>query len=268
MQVFNNNTMYVTDTNKKNFRAILLLDEMIAHNRQFMTTADDSDKVLEPFFIELMAKDYLAVSGSYYTPTAKGKEAYGLFNKRFQEYLRLFDIFSYVDLTAGEFAFARFFDFDTDEEWTNYASDGRFEDLRIAVAVAKKIDPAELVFMSFINENRIDTGAEGWQMDLASDDIWREIENICTAALKPEQLGTPDVIEDIMRQGTTLMLDLLKEEQNRKKEDEEELRSEGAYNNTTHESVVEEYETVEYYEPYYRDPWYISPLWLVPLFLW
>lgn len=260
--------MYINDTNKKNFRSILLLDEMITHNRQFKTVAEGSDKLLEPFFIDLMAKDYLTISGSYYTPTQKGKDAYELFNKRFQEYLRLYDIFSYVDLTAGEFAFARFFDFDSDEEWFNYVSDERFEDLRIAVAIAKKIDPAELVFMSFINENRFNTDAEGWQMDLASDAIWEQIENICKAALKPEQLGTPDVIEDIMKQGTALMLDLLEEEQNRKKEEEEEMRREGAYNNTQQETVVEEYETVEYYQPYYRDPWYVSPLWLLPLFLW
>jgi hypothetical protein len=39
-------------------------------------------------------------------------------------------------------------------------------------------------------------------MDLVTDEIWHEIEDICTNALNPEQLGTPDVIEDIVRQGT------------------------------------------------------------------
>lgn len=257
--------MFVTENNKKNFRSILLLDEMIAHNRQFSTVADQDDKVLEPFFVELMAKGYVTTSGRNYVPTAKGREAYELFNKRFQEYLKLFDIFSFVDLTKGEFAFSRFFDFDTDEQWDNFTNDERFEDLRIAVAVFKKMDPAEIVFMSFINEHRIDTSVTGWQMDLASDTIWNEIEQICTAALKPEQLGTPDVIEDIVRQGTDLMMDLLKEEEANRKEEEEENRANS--NNASQQTVVEEYETVEYYEPYY-DPWYVSPLWLVPLFLW
>jgi len=257
--------MYVTENNKKNFRSILLLDEMISHNRQFKTVPEPDDKALEPFFVELMAKGYLTTAGLYYAPTAKGREAYELFNKRFQEYLKLFDIFSFVDLTAGEFAFARFFDFDTDEQWHNFTNDPRFEDLRIAVAVFKKLDPAEIVFMSFINEHRIDTETGGWQMDLASDAIWNEIEQICTAALKPEQLGTPDVIEDIVRQGTDLMMDLLREEEAHRKEEEAQLATTGG--NAQQGTVVEEYETVEYYEPYY-DPWYVSPFWLVPLFLW
>lgn len=258
--------MYVTEQNKKIFRCILLLDEMIAHNRQFKVVPEVDDKVLEPFFVGMMAKGYVSTSGQYYVPTASGRAAYELFNKRFQEYLRLFDIFSFVDLTKGEFAFARFFDFDTDEEWDNFTDDPRFEDLRIAVAIFKKMDPAEIVFMSFINEKRIDTEATGWQMDLASDTMWQEIEDICATSLKPEQLGTPDVIEDIVRQGTDLMMELLKEEQEHHREEEEEMRANSS-NRGQQETIVEEYETVEYYEPYY-DPWYVSPLWLVPLFLW
>ena len=258
--------MYVTENNKKNFRSILLLDELIAHNRQFKTVADPDDKILEPYFVELMAKGYVTTSGGNYIATTKGHEAYQVFNKRFQEYLRLFDIYSFVDLTKGEFAFARYFDFDTDEDWDNYTNDDRFEDLRIAVAIFKKLDPAEIVFMSFINEKRIDTESTGWQMDLVTDTMWNEIEEICTTSLKPEQLGTPDVIEDIVRQGTDLMMELMKEEQERHKEEEEEARANGN-NSMAQGTIVEEYETVEYYEPYY-DPWYISPLWLVPLFLW
>lgn len=258
---------YITDTHKKNFRSILLLDEMIAQNRQFPIVAEGDDKLLEPFFVDLMAKDYLAVQGNYYTPTQKGKDAYELFNKRFQEFLKLYDIFAYVDLETGEFAFAHFFDYDTDEEWLDYANDERFEDLRIAVAIAKKMDPAEIVFMALINESRFDTHAEGWQMDLASDATWNEIEDICNAALKPDQLGTPDVIEDIIRQGSTLQHDLLQEELDRRKEEEEEARRNGI-SLDPRETVVEEYETVTYYEPYYRDPWYVSPVWLIPLFLW
>jgi hypothetical protein len=127
------------------------------------------------------------------------------------------------------------------------------------------MDPAEIVFMSFINEKRIDTEATGWQMDLSSDALWQEIEDICENALKPDQLGTPDVIEDIVRKGTALMIDLLKEEHKMRKEEEEEQRASGELQNGN--TVVEEYETVEYYEPYY-DPWYVSPFWLVPLFLW
>jgi hypothetical protein len=118
--------------------------------------------------------------------------------------------------------------------------------------------------MSFINEKRIDTQITGWQMDLVTDDLWHEIEEICATSLKPEQLGTPDVIEDIVRQGSELMITLLKDEQTRQKEDAEVAT---AANGAQQQPIVEEYETVEYYQPYY-DPWYVSPFWLMPLFLW
>lgn len=260
--------MYITESNKKNFKSIILLDEMVNNNHQFKTMANGDDAILEPYFVELMAKDYLTTSGLYYKPTQKGMDALSLFSKRFQEYLKLFDIFSFVDLTKGEFAFAKFFDFNTDEEWDNYKSDPRFEDLRVAVAIYKKVDPAEIVFMSFINEKRFDTASAGWQMDLASDAIWNEIEAICAAALKPEQLGTPDVIEDIVTQGTALMMKLLEEELAQRKEEQ----AAGVSNNNTQgqyvtEEVIEEYDTPAYYQPYY-DPFYISPMWLIPLFLW
>ena len=128
------------------------------------------------------------------------------------------------------------------------------------------MDPAEIVFMSFINEKRFDTLATGWQMDLLSDSSWNEIEAICKAALKPEQLGTQDVIEDIITQGTELMMKLLEEEQNQRKAELENNNQGG--NGNVEETVVEEYETVEYYEPYYASPFYVSPIWLLPLFLW
>lgn len=258
--------MYITENNKKTFKSIFLLDEMISNNHKFKTVADGDDKLLEPLFIELMAKDYLTTSGLYYEPTQKGRDTYSVFNKRFQEYLKLFDIFSFVDLDKGEFAFAKFFDFDSDEAWDVYKSDARFEDLRIAVAIYKKMDPAEIVFMSFINEHRFDTKITGWQMDLLSDTTWYEIESICDAALKSKQLGTPDVIEDIITQGTDLMMKLLEEEIKQRKENAANINNNP--NDYAVETVVEEYETVEYYQPYYASPFYVSPFWLIPLFLW
>ena len=258
--------MYLNENNRKSFKALILLDEMIAGNHQFKTVADGDDKLLEPLFVEMMAKGYLEAKGMYYVPTAKGTEAYNTFNKRFQEYLKLYDVFSFVDLTKGEFAFAKFFDFDTDEQWDAYKADQRFEDLRIAVAIFKKMDPAEIVFMSFLNEHRFNTEATGWQMDMLSDAVWSEIETICESALKPEQLGTQDVIEDIITQGTALTMKLLEEESNRRKEEQEDNRNNNGGGYT--EEVVEEYETVDYYQPYYASPFYVSPFWLIPLFLW
>lgn len=248
--------MYLTDNNKKTFKAIVLLNELVNGNHQFKTVDNGDDKVLEPLFIELMSKGYVQTSGMYYQTTANGQEVLNNFMKRYTEYLKLYDVFSYVDLEKGEFAFARYFDFDTDDQWLNYVNNSRWDDLRIAVALFKKLDPAEIVFMSFINENRFDTSSNGWQINLASDDIWKEIEAICQTAIKPEEVGQ-DAMEDMVGQGSELMIKLLQEEQNREREEQ---------NNNYREEVVEE-ETVEYYQPYY-DPYYVSPIWLLPLILW
>src|ERR1700743_2944807 len=123
--------MFITDNNKKTFKAIVLLDEMINGSHQFRTVDNGDDSVLEPLFIELLSKGYVQTSGANYQVTAKGQEVYSTFMKRYTEYLKVYDIFSYVDLEKGEFAFARFFDFDTDEAWIDFAGAERFDDLRI-----------------------------------------------------------------------------------------------------------------------------------------
>jgi len=248
--------MFLTPDNKKTFRAIILLNEMINGTHQFQTIANGDDSVLEPLFIELMSKGYVQTSGMNYQVTAKGQEVFDTFMKRYTEYLKVYDIFSYVDLESGEFAFARYFDFTTDEAWADFTNNERFDDLRIAVAIFKKIDPAEIVFMSFINENRFDTATTGWQMDLVSDNDWNEIEDICKTAIKPEEVGE-DAMVDMIGQGSELMIKLLEEEQQ---------QNQNNPGNTNGGDVVEE-ETVEYYQPYY-DPYYVSPIWLLPLFLW
>lgn len=248
--------MYLTPDNKKSFKAIILLNEMVNGTHKFQTVANGDDSVLEPLFVELMSNGYVTTSGIYYQVTDKGQQIFDTFMKRYTEYLKVYDVFSFVDLEKGEFAFARYYDFDTDEAWADFTNDERFDDLRIAVALFKKLDPAEIVFMSFINENRFDTTSAGWQIDLVSDNDWAEIEEICTTAIKPDDVGK-DAMEDMVSQGSELMISLMKEEQERQAEDDN-------YNSS--ETIVEE-ETVEYYEPYY-DPFYVSPIWLVPLFLW
>jgi hypothetical protein len=248
--------MYLTDDNKKTYKALILLNEMTNGTHQFKTVGNGDDSILEPLFIELMANGYVQTSGLYYQPTAKGQEVFNTFMKRYTEYLKVYDIFSYVDLEKGDFAFARYFDFDSDEAWADYAGNERFDDLRIAVAMFKKVNPAEIVFMSFLNENRFDTTANGWQMDIASDNEWKEIEEICRTAIKPEEVGE-DALLDMIGQGSELMMKLLEEEN-------KQARDNGA-NNNGEEVVVEE--TVAYYEPYY-DPYYVSPIWFLPLFLW
>jgi len=253
--------MSLTAIDKKNFASIVLLDEIINKERVFTTILSSEDKVLEPFLVALLAKGYLSVNGNKYQVTKSGEDAFDIFMQRYTEFLKMYDVYSFVDLEKGEFAFSKYFDFDTDQEWDNYKNDNRFEDLRIAVAMFKKLNPAEIVFMSFINENAFDTEATGWQIDLVDDAIWNEIEKVCDSAIKPEDLGN-DAMEDMIAQGAELLVSILKEEAKRAQEEKQNTN----YNSTdiVEETVVEEY---TYYEPYY-DPFYVSPFWLVPLFLW
>jgi len=254
--------MFLTPDNKKSYKAIILLNEMINGTHQFNTIANGDDSLLEPLFIELMSKGYVTTAGMAYQVTAKGRDVYDTFMKRYTEFLKVYDVFSFVDLEKGEFAFSRYYDFDTDDDWFNYTNDERFEDLRIAVAIFKKIDPAEIVFMSFINEDRFDVTSAGWQIDLMSDNVWDEIEDICATAIKPEELGQ-DAMADMIGQGADLMMKLMEEEQNRNSGN----NGYNGFGGYPQQEVVIVEETIPYYQPYY-DPYYISPVWLLPLFLW
>ena len=252
--------MLLTEEDKKTYRAIIVLNEMLKGTHQFATEATDDDKLLDPLFANLREQGYVVSSGGYYVASAKGKQVFNTFMQRYKEYLRIYDVFSYIDLEQGEFAFARYYDFDTDEKWENFIGDDRFEDLRIAVAMFKKMNPVEIVFMSFINEDRFDINTPGWQALLMSDNEFTQIGNIIDEAVTPDQVGA-NAMEDIIRQGNDLMIDLLKEEQNQRQNGNQ---TNNVQNNNT---TTEVYETVEYYQPYY-DPWYVSPIWYMPLFLW
>jgi hypothetical protein len=249
----------LTEDNKKTFKAIIVLNEMINGNHQFSSSAYGDDAALQPLLTELGANGYVISSGAAYKVSSKGRGVFDTFMRRYTEYLKVYDVFSFVDLEKGEFAFSSYFDFDTDDDWFNFTDNDRFDDLRIAVAMFKKADPAEIVFMSFINENRFDTGAAGWQNDLMNGNAWAEIEEICNSAIKPEDVGE-DAMVDMINQGSELMIRLMEEEQNQNN------NNNNNYGGGTTTTVVEE-ETIEYYEPYY-DPYYISPIWFVPLFIW
>jgi hypothetical protein len=250
--------MKLTEEQKKNFRSIILLDAMINNDRQFSTDVNSDDMLLAPLLKELMAQGYVIFTGGNYKVSSSGKDVLATFNKRYAEYLKIYDIYAFVDLDKGEFAFSGYFDFDSDQAWDDFKNEDRFEDLRITVALFKKMDPAEIVFMAFINENRFDTGMGGWQKDLLGNAVWQEIEEIIDTAIKPEELGT-DAMEDMINQGSAILRDLLEQEEARRRDE-----ANGA--GYTEDVIVEE--TVEYYQPYYYDPYYVSPVWYLPLFLW
>jgi hypothetical protein len=264
----------------KSFKSIILLNELIVNGRIFKTIMNGDDRLLEPLFIELLAKNYIAISGDRYVVTNAGQLVFDTFMGRYKEYLKIYDIYAFVDTAEGEFAFEKFYDFNSDEKWNNYKSDERFFDVRIAVATFKKINPFEIVFMSFINENRFDTTVTGWQFDLLADNVWAEIDEIVRTSITAEELGDI-VLENMIKRGTEVMMMLIQKELEINKKRLEDAKAEQlcmADDDEGHEqteeyivettTIIEEYEEdYDYYAVYY-DPWYISPIWLAPLFIW
>jgi hypothetical protein len=215
----------VDDEQKKRFAGIYLLEYMINTPHAIPIFLDSNDKDLEPVLEWLMMKGYVQIlKNEKYVPHPDGRKELEKFMARYSEYLTMFDVFSAVDLEAGEFAFARYFDFDTNAEFKEYLDDERWDDLRVAIADYKEMDPVEIVFMSFISEKRFGRNESGWQFDLLLGSVWDDILSICNSAIQWQQLGyedeegqiqAEDVISDIIEQGAELMLDLLAEEEKR-----------------------------------------------------
>ena len=142
--------------------------------------------------------------------------------------------------------------------------------MRIAVAKFKKINATEIVFMSFINENRFDTKNKGWQLNLVLDTLWEEIEGIVSSAITIDDLGA-DVLENVINQGTALMMSLINKEIELKKIELEAIKlqpsgtSEVEYITETTTVIEDCYDDLDYYSPYY-DPYYYNPIWSLPLF--
>ncbi len=208
---------------KKEMAAILLLYKMYKEKKRYSIFLNGDDKYLEPFFEYLLAKDNIIIDNEDYAINEKGRQTYKIFMKRYTDFIISFDVYSAVDLEEGEFAFEKYFQIEDENSWENYLEEDRFEDLRIAVAIYKGIEPAEMVFLSFLHDGKFSdsTSANGWQFDLASGKIWVEINSILHSALKLEDLSYQDgaeevsgeeVIKDIIKQGAKLNQVLWQEE--------------------------------------------------------
>jgi hypothetical protein len=262
----------INEESKKQFAGIFVLDYMVNKPCAFSLLLEDGDVDLETVLEWLMVKTYVEIKDKEkYVPTAKGRDCLKLFLARYSEYLNIFDVYCAVDLEKGEFAFEKYFDYEDPQQWQNYLQKDYWEDLRIAVASFKNIDPVEIVFMSFINEGRFGKDETGWQFDLLLGTVWDQILEICNCALTLEELGyeddqgvvePKDVMADIIRQGTEIIINLHKQESNFAGQaiDHGEDNDDGGDESIVERVIVQEYPD-SYYDPY-LDPYYISPLWL------
>ncbi len=252
---------------KKDFAGIYLLEYMINTPYTPPIFLEGNDQDLEEVLAELMAGGWIEIhNNEKYVPTEKGRKRLKKFMARYSEYLTIFDIYCAVDLEKGEFAFSRWAEFDSDEAFRAYLQEERWDDLRVAVAEYKEMDPVEIVFMSFINEGRFGRSESGWQFDLLLGSVWDDILEICDTAIHWQELGyeddqgvvpAEDVIEDIIIRGTEIMLELLGEDYNPAPP-----RHEG---DGDAEYVVDEVEMPGYGKKHYKkylDPAYKSKNWI------
>lgn len=211
----------ISEDQKKEFAGLYLLEYMINTPYSPPIFLQGNDQDLESVLEWLMAREFISIKqDANYIPTEKGREELKSFMARYSEYLTMFDIFCAVDLESGEFAFEKWDQFDEDEQFQKYCHEERWDDLRVAVANYKGMNAVEIVFMNFINEHRFGRNESGWQFDLLLGSVWDEILDLCENAIQWRELGYEDeqgavpaesVIEDIITQGTEIMLDLLGE---------------------------------------------------------
>ena len=255
---------------KIRYVGLVLLNEIIQFQHIFPVVLTGEDVYLDFYLKQLQEKGFLVVKNDNYYATELGREEVVNLYDKYYEYIKLFDIFCAVDLKSGNFAFEEIDNPEfTDEDWDNYLADERFSDVRVAVADFKGMNPIEIVFLSFLNENRLDCVNGRWQHELTGENIWAEIVEICNTAVSREYLEVNDVLVNIISAGSKLALKFIKEA-------EEDLVDEQAQEEeVVEETITEEYvEIVEepcygydYFDPYY-DPYYVSPIWLLPVLLW
>ena len=254
---------------KFQFVSLVLINQMINFQNYFSTSLNDDDMFLGDYLKFMQEKGLVTTKGDKFIPTSKGRKCLVNFYDKYFEFLKVFDIYCAVDLEKGEFAFANMFENMNDEEWKDFLNEERFSDVRVAVAEFKNINPLEVVFMSFLNEGRFETNERGWQIALTKEGVWNEIEDICNTAISLEHLQKNDAIQDIVKQGTDLMFEILKHDEELKQE-EQNMQQE-AQEEIVETTIVEEYEEIveppyysyAYFRPY-EDIYYVSPFWVVP----
>jgi len=256
---------YIFDEDKKQlYCALIILDAIVDKGAIFSEHLSGDDIQLSFIFDRMVEKELLVIENHDYVVAQKGTELINNFYDRYQEFLRLYDIYCAVDLAAGEFAFDKILDM-PEEEFQEYVKDKRWDDLRIAVCEFKKIDPMQMVFMSFLREGRVDIEAHGWQTLLLKGKIWADVVEICVKAVSLEDLAktdkTPDdQIKNIVSMGTDLLKNLLQKEKEMKEAElKEETESETVTTITEEITVIDD--DMNYYDPYWDDPYYASPCW-------
>jgi hypothetical protein len=269
--------MFTIDKNKiDQFSGLILLKKIIQENKSYSVILPEDVSDMKEVFRKLYAANYLELnSDEVYVPTSKGRAAYEAFMNRYSEFIQVYDVYGAVDLEKGVFAMESILDCETakewdsyfDDEWDKYLDSEEWEDVIWAVLSYKnskmidQIDLVEMAFMTYLREDRFDTSGTAWAFSIQNELIWDEMIEVLNSQLMHEDLGGEDVLDDIIKQGTDLLVSLFEKEDSFEEEVECPAMDCGDFYEDGGEYVVEEiietYET-EYYDSYY-DPFYVSP---------
>ncbi len=300
----------LTTKHQETFCTILLLREMVNNGKRYPFFLEAGDQFCLKNILEYMEKSQLIrvenIRGNiFYSPTDVGIDTWRKFCAVNAEFAQLYDIFSRVDLRTGEFAFSQYHTLDPDA-WHLYIANPRWEDLRVAVAQRKGIDPVLMTFLNLLMDERFDTTTPGWEFTLINNAIWLELIGIVNSNLHVNELGYgqfpgENVIDDVVLKGGQVLKAILEYEALSLKEDALEAQaraeieaaqatqySDTGYTTVPVEVVTEEvvyyddwgyccvpvYEYIQpayfpplYYGSYYCDPLYVSPIWFDPFFV-
>jgi hypothetical protein len=283
------------------FAAMYVLSRINRYNLRYSVIPEGADRQCLESTIQVLFKDGLLDldKDHFYVVTEVGKDRLRKYRQRYEEYLRIFDVYGHVDLGEGKFAFESYNLFSDDATWAKFLRDDRWEDLRVAVAMRKGLDPVEIVFMSFINEDRFFQNPEGkWEIGLLDGTNWDEIERIVNSALhaedlayqypnpdfdtsQPESSANPrmivvtaeDAIDEIILKGAQIVRSLLLPDEPNA---DQVVSASGATTTIIVEETVEEsdeddcdfvvVDPVAYYNPYFINPLYASPVWIEPVY--
>lgn len=185
----------------------------------------------------------------------------------------------------------KFQEFVTAKNWDQQTSGAAFrtflnlelwEDLRIAVAGFKQIDPLEIVFMSLLNEGHFDNPKQSWQFDLHAGWFFQDVEVRANNALHLDQIFADDctseeIMQNVIVAGTDLMLQLVAREYEITTQQavaQAQFAKQTAARTTQPQTVASPMEQVPYvtvvepvyytrtyYDVYIGDPFYIAPIW-------
>ncbi|NRA46294.1 MAG: hypothetical protein HRU09_15180 [Oligoflexales bacterium] len=213
---------FISEDLKKQYAGLFLLykmDRPFPKKSLFQVDLPGDQRVLEPLFSWLLEKEYVSISPEYfYEITEKGRDVLEQFKKRYEQFLKEFDIYCAVDLEEGDFAFRYYHEFENEHDWQEFLHEDRWDDLRVAVAEYQGWDFIEIIFMSFLSEDRFGRGADGkFSEDDLFGTIWDEIYNIACSAIRMRSLAyedsgklisAQDVMSDMVSQGKELLAEL------------------------------------------------------------